>query len=901
MGKRGHATLLVPARGAGRLSMITDAMPAPDLPFALSKIRPPRPRAGSMLARPALEARLAEALLRDRAVLLCAAAGYGKTALLAHVLATRVASAAVAWIALDDGDDLRRLLGCLMAALEPYDVPWRTSPEGLVDAAERPQGLAAAVAEIVNALDACDVPHGVIVLDDVHHLHDEAAQRAVEQLLAHLSPRWTVAMTARHEPAALRLARLRAQGELAEFGQAQLAFSAEETAALWRQSGLDAGAAEAIHRRTAGWPAGLRLALAGGGSGRHAIDRAAFDFLADEVLAGIDPALREFLLRASVLHELDAARCEAVTGDARSAQWLEQVERQSLFATVVGDAPLVIRLHDLFRDALRHRLRLERPDELPALRARAAAHETDPARAQALWLAAGRPDDAARALLAAAVEITTTLGGVLQLKQLCAQFPADYAEGSAELHRVLGFVHWVVWETRPAEHHLQRAEVLYAARGEPGSALLARAQRAIILVALGQLSDAGRLVDSIEADRTHTELPDDAVPVLALARTWHALEGCRFGDVASRFAELVQALEARPGLRAWSATIPPPRQTPCRGIDPWLARWADGALRVCGERPVPLRAAGVLTHGWRLLWQGRLDEAAEMLARAEADAKWTGEQVIGRSHGLAMRALLAAFRGERDEALAVIRTRLAEQPQSYGDWGLWHATFLAARVAGSCGDAALLHECLQRMQAMTPTLPDATRGRLQPLVGLDARLAALEGRAADAERLWREALADASSLDLLGQAAEVQVRLAHALAPRARAEAAQWLGPVLDTAQPGGALFARSLLPELAALPWGPELAPLQRATLQRWADAVAAGTAPVASPAPASVGEPPLTAREFDVLEQIASGASNKLIARTLQLSPHTVKRHVANILGKLELSGRGQATAWWLAHKPK
>ena len=36
-------------------------MAAPDLPFALSKIRPPRPRAGSMLARPVLEARLADA------------------------------------------------------------------------------------------------------------------------------------------------------------------------------------------------------------------------------------------------------------------------------------------------------------------------------------------------------------------------------------------------------------------------------------------------------------------------------------------------------------------------------------------------------------------------------------------------------------------------------------------------------------------------------------------------------------------------------------------------------------------------------------------------------------------------------------------------------------------------
>ena len=38
----------------------------------------------------------------------------------------------------------------------------------------------------------------------------------------------------------------------------------------------------------------------------------------------------------------------------------------------------------------------------------------------------------------------------------------------------------------------------------------------------------------------------------------------------------------------------------------------------------------------------------------------------------------------------------------------------------------------------------------------------------------------------------------------------------------------------------------------------------------------------------------SNKLIARELDLSPHTVKRHVAHILDKLQLASRGQAAAW-------
>jgi LuxR family maltose regulon positive regulatory protein len=44
-----------------------------------------------------------------------------------------------------------------------------------------------------------------------------------------------------------------------------------------------------------------------------------------------------------------------------------------------------------------------------------------------------------------------------------------------------------------------------------------------------------------------------------------------------------------------------------------------------------------------------------------------------------------------------------------------------------------------------------------------------------------------------------------------------------------------------------------------------------------------------------MAAGDSNKLIARELDLSPHTVKRHVANILGKLGVDTRGQAAARW------
>lgn len=57
------------------------------------------------------------------------------------------------------------------------------------------------------------------------------------------------------------------------------------------------------------------------------------------------------------------------------------------------------------------------------------------------------------------------------------------------------------------------------------------------------------------------------------------------------------------------------------------------------------------------------------------------------------------------------------------------------------------------------------------------------------------------------------------------------------------------------------------------------------------------LTQREVEVLTQVAAGASNKEIARTLFISDKTVSRHLANIFNKLDVTSRTAAAAW--AHK--
>ncbi|MFL6662132.1 MAG: transcriptional regulator, partial [Rhizobacter sp.] len=143
--------------------------------FALTKIQPPRGRS-RLVERAPLEERLADAIAHASLVLVSAPAGFGKTAAITRQLGRLPEGTALAWIAIDEDDDLGRLAACLVAALEPFDLPWRTSPEALVAAQDGQRAARQVlVSELLNALAATDVPRGLIVLDDAHRIADPAA------------------------------------------------------------------------------------------------------------------------------------------------------------------------------------------------------------------------------------------------------------------------------------------------------------------------------------------------------------------------------------------------------------------------------------------------------------------------------------------------------------------------------------------------------------------------------------------------------------------------------------------------------------------------------------------------------------------------------------------------------
>jgi LuxR family maltose regulon positive regulatory protein len=188
------------------------------------------------------------------------------------------------------------------------------------------------------------------------------------------------------------------------------------------------------------------------------------------------------------------------------------------------------------------------------------------------------------------------------------------------------------------------------------------------------------------------------------------------------------------------------------------------------------------------------------------------------------------------------------------------------------------------------------------LRAVKAQLAFQEGRAGEALKTLRELAASSAELDTMFLDAMVRRWLALAeLAAGSPAAAWRALEPLIERVSASGnvgQVLVTGLqgLTELSLAPWGGAASKEGLAALHRWVEiARRFKDGSQAQPRASAVQDGGLSARELQVLELLAEGRSNKLIARALDLSPHTVKRHVARILDRLDLDSRMQAGAWY------
>jgi LuxR family transcriptional regulator, maltose regulon positive regulatory protein len=374
----------------------------PAFDLVTSKLMRPLVRPGTVRRR-SLVGRLANGDGR-RIVSVVAPAGYGKTTLLSQWAERN--GQAFAWVSVDEGDnDPKVLLTYVAEALDAVEPVGARVFDALASAASSVPG--SVVPRLGHAFSSMTSPV-VLVLDDVHMLHNRECRAALSVLADHVPAGSRLVLSGRAEPP-VRLSRMRAGGTLLEIGPSDLSLSAGEAAALLRNAGMALGedVVAELHRRTEGWPAGLYLAALGlkqGGSlGRTAVsvsgdDRFVSDYVESEFLARIPQRQRAFLTRTAVLERMCEPLCEAVLDLPGATATLAELARSNMLLVPLDRRREWYRYHHLFRDMLLAELHRLEPGLVPILRRRAAdwcLHNGLPEEALEYPIAAGDVDTAA--------------------------------------------------------------------------------------------------------------------------------------------------------------------------------------------------------------------------------------------------------------------------------------------------------------------------------------------------------------------------------------------------------------------------------------------------------------------------------------------------------------------------
>jgi LuxR family transcriptional regulator, maltose regulon positive regulatory protein len=853
--------------------------------FALAKFRSAT-LPTTLVTRPVLHEQLT-AGAGQRLTVVVGSAGAGKSVLLSSWTATRPPGV-TSWLSCDgaDANPVRFWSGFIEA-------PRAVEPRFGADAADLLAMDGAVSGDVTASIanDAEKLPTGsVIIVDDFHY-----AASAVSGAMTDLVERWPaqtaqLVLASRVDPP-LRLHRLRLSGELCELRDRDLHFSIAESAGLLASFGVQVDPADLalLHRGSEGWAAALQMAalsLRGARDGARVAralnvrGHAIAEYFVAEVLDQQPAEVTRFMLDTSVLGELTANACAAITGRQDTATLLRSIDAANLFLVALDDERTSFRYHRLVRQLLRAELRARDPVREQELQLRAGEwfEATGDNRRATRYLLAARQTDRALALLQ---------------DRLVADFQRD--------------------PTLPAPLDLTMIDPSLLA-GSPDRVLALAAD----LVLSGDLVHSGEYLDLLRY--AQPPIPPESRVAARFAAVQSAHHGLN-GHVAEAVDEALaaRAIEERTQLTdEWIAAILP---TVLLRAYTWLEDYGaverEAAVTLAmPELTEPIKQ--VLVPGTRALaWSesGHLAQATEAAEAADAAARRLGfsQHFFAVDHlralaGLALeRRHLDTAEQLTEQALSISERRrpafeflaLLDRAAIWAARGQVRsalATIEQARLVLAGTSSILLTradelEALLRLSLGDPRTPAELASGL-PAARRELLLARIALAAGD-HSAARDHLQAPSLGELTPRRALVrQVLLAAAAIGRGDPMTASIMAGVLQAARLGGFLhtvvttdpqvtsYLVEHAPQLRADPFTEQLI---AAALETRA------TQPDDSPARHGLAEP-LTAAELRILKLLPTSTYLQM-ADTLYISRNTVKVHLRSVYQKLGVTSRSQA----------
>jgi LuxR family maltose regulon positive regulatory protein len=880
--------------------------------------------------------------LSRRLTLVSAPAGSGKTTLVSEFV--RQIDRPVAWISLDAGDDdPTRFMTYLVAALQTVRPDIGQTVQALLHSPQ-PSPLEQMMVTLINELAAASV-ECVLVLDDYHLIKAEAIHNAVAFLLDNLPPTLHVVIAGRTSPP-LPLPRWRGRGELTDVRMADLRFTPDEATAFLNGAmalGLTPEVIATLEARTEGWIAGLQLAalsLRRRDDGSQFVktftgrDRYILDYLVDEVISRQPERVQSFLLETAVLDRMTGPLCDAVTGQPDGQAMLGALEEANLFLVPLDNERRWYRYHHLFAEFLQARLRDHAgADGLATLHQRAARwHAQNGFTSEAVEHALAASDfELAAHLIEQAADELYSRGSIATLRRWLERLPEAVVR---DRPRAAIYYAWVLFfageGSRDSETIFERADgylrsaekvmrertsgakndspneelgMIYAVRTTMASAAPVRKS------ALCAQRDLARTIECGRQALAH--LPEQnliwrcvvniglgyayrvAGNITAAAQSF--AEASRLGHVGGNLSGALFARSNWASLLIMQGRLHEAEQVYQDALRVAAAHKGD-LLPITGQIHIGL---GRLLYEWNELEQAAR-YLAEGLKRAEAFGFCSPEVLM---------MLARVRRAEGDEETSQLLVAEAIEDLQTSETHI-HSAMLArlehVRLMLAQGDVQAASRWAKTSGLSFDAEPTAWR---EPETITFARVLIAQGQAEKimplVEALRRAATAggrrgslieilavQATAYHASGQATAAQTCLGEALA---MAEPERYVRVFVDEGKPMLALLHQvyqSLKERPASATFSREY--VERLLIvQRKAETVTVRAPEAVATTTQQPLVEPLSQRELEILRLIAAGRSNKEIAQELFVAVSTIKWHVNNIFGKLNVQSRTQAIA--------
>jgi LuxR family maltose regulon positive regulatory protein len=849
----------------------------------------------SFVPRPRLIDRL-NAGLDGRLSLISAPAGYGKTTLVTEWLSSLISDPSppgraeelrAAWLSLDEADnDPTRFLAYLIAAVQQVHSDFGISVQALLRSPQPPPTEALLTA-VVNELAAVPVSF-ILVLDDYHVIHSLPIHQQLSFLLEHQPATMYLVVMTREDPL-LPIPRLRARGQVLEIRQKDLRFTVQETADFLERVmgvGLSPENVAALEQRTEGWIAGLQLAalsMQGMGDPKGFIqsftgsNRYILDYLIEEVFERQTQEVKDFLLKTSILEQLSAPLCDALTEQTGSQKILEALEQANLFIVPLDQSRTWYRYHHLFAELL-HQTSRRANFPQAALHQRASQwYESMSLFGEAVEhsLAAQDWGNAAR-LIGAVSESMTKHGETVTLLSWFDKLPREVVTANPNLGMVFAWAAVISSRFDVAAPLLEHLEQI----AEPGSLFLGQVAAAQAVLARSKRDNARTIEKSEQA---LSLLSDTDVAIRGIIAMNLGLAYWHEGHLAEAEPALMQAIDLCGKAGNYVALLTAQaflvKVAGSRGKLHQAAEMAEELIRVGGQAPILCLVYGdlaVIHHEWN-----NMQKAWEYFEQAFVLSERSGNVEFQQALYLS-KAILTHAQG--DDAGAI--TALAEADRMGRDFPAVIRSRSAAfgvQLALARNDPTMLSHWLAQVKA------EVDSHSFYRFMGLTIpRLYLAQGKKDEAAKALKS-IHETASRSGWGYGMIV-VRISQSLAAKTTVDAMPFISDALRLGQPEDFICSFAEV--------GPDLVPVLQEAIRRGIEPEYAGRilnamgAGQRSVARAQAGHvEPLSEREIEVLRLVSAGLSNREIARKLFISPGTAKTHIHNLCGKLGVRNRTEA----------